>query len=66
MKFKLLNAKLYQWCYDDKETDKICTQIKGTVYEKRISIVPQLDKHLKNGKKDFRRYKFLRRVERVI
>ena len=47
MKFKLLNAKLYQWCYDDKETDKICTQIKGTVYEKRISIVPQLDKHLK-------------------
>ena len=30
MKFKLLNAKLYQWCYDDKETDKICNQIKGT------------------------------------
>ena len=47
MKFKLLNAKLYQWCYDDKETDKICTQIKGTVYEKRISIVPQLDEHSK-------------------
>ena len=46
MKFKLLNAKLYQWCYDDKETDKICTQIKGTVYEKRISIVPQIIEYL--------------------
>ena len=53
MKFELLNAKLYQWCYDDKETDKICTQIKGTVYEKRISIVPQLDKHLKMERKIF-------------
>ena len=47
MKFKLLNAALYQWCYDDKEIDKICTQIKGTVYEKRISIVPQLDEYSK-------------------
>ena len=47
MKFRLLNAKLYQWCYNDKETDKICTQIKGTVYEKRISIVPQLDEYSK-------------------
>ena len=46
MKFRLLNAKLYQWCYDDKETDKICTQLKGTVYEKRISIVPQLIEYL--------------------
>ena len=46
MKFELLNAKLYQWCYDDKETDKICTQIKGTVYEKRISIVPQIIEYL--------------------
>ena len=53
MKFELLNAKLYQWCYDDKEIDKICTQIKGTVYEKRISIVPQLDKHLKMERKIF-------------
>ena len=53
MKFRLLNAKLYQWCYNDKETDKICTQIKGTVYEKRISIVPQLDKHLKMERKIF-------------
>lgn len=53
MKFKLLNAKLYQWCYDDKETDKICTQIKGTVYENRISIVPQLDKHKKIERKVF-------------
>ena len=53
MKFRLLNAKLYQWCYDDKETDKICTQIKGTVYEKRISIVPQLDKRLKMERKIF-------------
>ena len=50
MKFRLLNAKLYQWCYNDKETDKICTQIKGTVYEKRISIVPQLDEYSKRTK----------------
>ena len=53
MKFKLLNAALYQWCYDDKEIDKICTQIKGTFYENRISIVPQLDKHLKMERKIF-------------
>ena len=53
MKFRLLNAKLYQWCYNDKETDNICTQIKGTVSEKRISIVPQLDKHLKMERKIF-------------
>ena len=53
MKFKLINAALYQWCYDDKEIDKICTQIKGTVYENRISIVPQLDKHLKMERKIF-------------
>ena len=51
MKFKLLNAKLYQWCYNDKETDKICTQIKGTVYEKRISIVPQLDEYSKRAER---------------
>ena len=53
MKFKLLTAALYSWPYDDKEIDKICTQIKGTVYEKRISIVPQLDKHLKMERKIF-------------
>ena len=53
MKFKLINAALYQWCYDDKEIDKICTQIKGTVYENRISIVPQFDKHLKMERKVF-------------
>ena len=53
MKFKILNAALYQWCYDDKEIDKICTQIKGTVYENRISIVPKLDKHLKMERKVF-------------
>ena len=53
MKFKLINAALYQWCYDDKEIDKICTQIKGTVYENRISIVPQLDKRLKMERKIF-------------
>ena len=51
MKFRLLNAKLYQWCYDDKETDKICTQIKGTVYEKRISIVPQIIEYLEKTKR---------------
>ena len=53
MKFKLINSALYQWCYDDKEIDKICTQIKGTVYENRISIVPKLDKHLKMERKVF-------------
>ena len=47
MKFELLNAALCSWAYDDKEVDKICTQLKGTVYEKRISIVPQLDEYLK-------------------
>ena len=47
MKFELLNAALYIWPYDDEEVDKICTQIKGTVYGKRISIVPQLDEYSK-------------------
>lgn len=42
MKFELLTASLYSWPYDDKEVDKICTQIKGTVFEKRISEVTQL------------------------
>ena len=53
MKFELLTAALYAWSYNDKEVDKICTQLKGTVYEKRISIVPQLDKHLKMERKIF-------------
>ena len=53
MKFELLTAELYSWLHDDKEVDKICTQLKGTVYEKRISIVPQLDKHLKMERKIF-------------
>ena len=53
MKFELLTAALYSWTYYDKEVDKICTQVKGTVYEKRISIVPQLDKHLKMERKIF-------------
>ena len=53
MTFELLTAALYSWTYDDKEVDKICTQVKGTVYEKRISIVPQLDKHLKMERKIF-------------
>ena len=47
MKFELLTAALYSWSYDDEEVDKICTQLKGTVYEKRISIVPQLDEYSK-------------------
>ena len=45
MKFELLNAALYTWPYNDKNVDIICTQLKGTVYEKRISIVPKLDKY---------------------
>ena len=47
MKFELLTAALYSWSHDDEEADKICTQLKGTVYGKRISIVPQLDEHSK-------------------
>ena len=46
MKFELLTAELYSWSYDDEEVDKICTRLKGTVYEKRISIVPQLIEYL--------------------
>ena len=41
MKFRLLNAALYITYYNEKEVDKICSKLKGTVYEKRISIVPQ-------------------------
>ena len=51
MKFELLTAALYSWRYDDNEVDKICTQLKGTVYEKRISIVPQLDEYSKRTKR---------------
>ena len=47
MKFELLTAALYSWRYDDNEVDKICTQLKGTIYEKRISIVPQLNEYSK-------------------
>ena len=47
MKFELLTASLYSWSYDDNEVDKICTQLKGTVYEKRISIIPQFDEYSK-------------------
>ena len=49
MKFELLTAALYSysWSYNDKEVDKICAQLKGTFYEKRISIVPQLDEYSK-------------------
>ena len=47
MKFELLTAALYSWSHDDEEVDKICTQLKETVYEKRISIVPQLDEYSK-------------------
>ena len=47
MKFELLNAALYTWPYNDKNVDILCTQLKGTVYEKRISIVPQLDEYSK-------------------
>ena len=47
MKFELLTAALYSWSYDDKEVDKIYSQLKGTVYEKRISIVQQIDEYLK-------------------
>ena len=47
MKFELLTAKLYSWRYDDNEVDKICTQLKGTVYENIISIVTQINEYSK-------------------
>ena len=47
MKFELLTASLYSWSYDDNEVDKICTQLKGTVYENRISIIPKFDEYSK-------------------
>ena len=47
MKFELLTASLYSWSYDDNEVYKICTQLEGTFYEKRISIVPKLDEYSK-------------------
>ena len=46
MKFELLTAASYSWPCGDEEVDKICTQVKGTVYEKRISIVPQIIEYL--------------------
>ena len=51
MKFELLTAALYSWSYDDEEVDKICTQLKGTVLENRISIVPQLDEYSKRAER---------------
>ena len=47
MKFELLTARLYSWRYDDNEVDKICTQLKGTVYENIISIVTQINEYSK-------------------
>ena len=47
MKFELLIANLYSWRYDDNEVDKICTQLKGTVYENIISIVTQINEYSK-------------------
>ena len=47
MRFELLTANLYSWRYDDNEVDKICTQLKGTVYENIISIVTQINEYSK-------------------
>ena len=47
MKFELLTAASYTWPCGDEEVDKIYTQLKGTVFGKRISIVPQLDEYSK-------------------
>ena len=51
MRFELLTATLYSWSYNDKEVDKICVQLKGTVYENRISIVLQFDEYSKIPKR---------------
>lgn len=53
MKFELLTASLYASSYDDTEIDDIYTKLKGTVYEKRISIVPKLNRYLKTERKVF-------------
>ena len=47
MRFELLTATLYSCLYNDKEIAKICTKLNGTIYENRISIIPQLDVYLK-------------------
>ena len=52
MKFELLTAALYSWSHNDEEVDKICTQLKGTVYEKRISIVTQIIEYLEKTKRE--------------
>lgn len=51
MKFKLLTASLYASSYDDTEIDDIYTKLKGTVYEKRISITPQFNEFFKRIKR---------------
>lgn len=53
MKFELLTSTLYALSYNDKEIDDICTKLKGTVYEKRISIVPNLNRYLKTEREVF-------------
>ena len=53
MKFELLNAALYTWPYNDKNVDIVCTQLKGTVYKKKISIVSKLDKYSERERKVF-------------
>lgn len=53
MKFELLTASLYALSYNDREIDDICTKLKGTIYEKRISIVPKLNRYLKTERKVF-------------
>lgn len=52
MKFELLTAALYTSFCNDEEVDKICTQLKGTVYEKRISIVTQIIEYLEKTKRE--------------
>ena len=53
MKFELLTASLYALSYNDTEIDDIRIKLKGTVYEKRISIVPKLNRYLKTERKVF-------------
>ena len=53
MKFELLTASLYALSYNDTEIDDIRIKLKGTVYEKRISIVPKLNSCSKTERKVF-------------
>ena len=66
MKFELLTAALYALSYDDTEIDDIRTKLKETIYEKRISIVPKLNRYLKTERKVFIDINSLKELKKTI